>query len=102
MTDRRRTPRYVLGTPLSGDALPMEDVTIEDYSPGRMVVICASPHLADEELMIHVTTSNGLHSSDARVLASTPVSMAGALCYRVTLRVNEDPRVSGENAGDEK
>src|SRR5687768_9524996 len=60
MRDRRRTPRYILGTPLSGDALPMEDVTVERYSKRRIVVFSQTAHDQDEQLMIHVSTTGGV------------------------------------------
>jgi hypothetical protein len=89
MTDRRRTPRYVLDPPLRGEAMPMEDVTIESYSPDRLVVVSPSAPRPHEELMVHLTTSHGLESRRAAVMSSTPVSVAGALCYRVELHVND-------------
>ena len=42
MSDRRRTPRYVLGNPLVGDAMPMQDVIVESLSGDRLVVISQS------------------------------------------------------------
>ena len=96
MKDRRRTSRYVLATPLSGDAMPMEDVTVEEYTRGHVVVITPSVHPVNEELIMHVSTSDGLQSRRATVQSSTPVSVAGALHYRVELRVDDDAVPSGE------
>src|SRR5918993_1179391 len=90
MTDRRRTPRYVLDAPLRGEAMPMEDVTVENYSRVRMVVVAPSAHAPDEELVVHLTTSRGVESRRATVVSSTPISVASALGYRVELRVNDD------------
>ena len=89
MTDRRRTPRYILDAPLRGEAMPMEDVTIESYSPDRLVVVSPSAPRLDEELMVHLTTAYGLESRRAAVVASAPVSVAGALCYRVELYLDD-------------
>ena len=94
MTDRRRTPRYVLETPLHGNAMPMEDVTVEQFSEGRAVVIAPSAHQPEEEMVIHLTTAEGLRSHEAKVVSSSPVSFGGSLCFRVELRVGEghEPR----------
>ena len=89
MTDRRRTPRYLLTTPLPGDAAPMHDVTVEHFAKGRAVVIAPSAHHADDELVMHVTTRTGLRSHPATVLSSSPVSFGGALRFRIELRVDE-------------
>ena len=89
MTDRRRTPRYILDAPLRGEALPMEDVTIESYSPDRLIVVSPSAHRSDEELMVHLTTAYGLESRRAAVVFSAPVSVSGALCYRVELHLTD-------------
>ena len=97
MRDRRRTTRYVLGEPLRGDAMPMEDVTVEKIAGERVVVISPSAHALDEQLMIHMTTADGLQSLPARVVASNPISVGGALCFRVELRVDEErPPSRGE------
>lgn len=97
MTDRRRTPRYVLGAPLPGNAMPMLDVTVEQISGDRVVVVSPSAHRADEELMIHMRTADGLRSHQTRVMSSSPVSVAGTVCFRVELRVEgEGPPPDGE------
>jgi hypothetical protein len=87
MTDRRRTPRYVLATPLPGDVIPMRDVTVEQFSEGRAVVISPSAHQPDERLVIHMTTREGPRSHPATVVSSSPVSQGGALRFRIELRV---------------
>ena len=103
MTDRRRTPRYVLDAPLRGEAMPMEDVIIESYSSDRLVVVSPSAPRPDEELMVHLTTSHGLESRRAAVVSSTPVTVAGALCYRVELHVNGAfaPREGGSDGRED-
>ena len=88
MTDRRRAPRYTLDTPLVGDAMPMQDVTVERFSGDRLVVISLSTHTADDEVMIHISTPDGLASHRARVISSHPTSVAGTLCFRLELRVD--------------
>lgn len=93
MSDRRRTPRYVLETPLAGDALPMQDVTVESFSGNRLVVISQSSHSPDEELMIHIAMAGGLQSRRAKVISSMPICLAGTLCFRLDLRLDApEPR----------
>ena len=89
MTDRRRTPRYVLSTPLPADAAPMHDVTVEQFAKGRAVVIAPLAHQRGDALVMHVTTRVGLRSHPATVLSSSPVTFGGALQFRVELRVDE-------------
>jgi hypothetical protein len=87
MIDRRRTPRYVLAAPLRGEAMPMEDVTIDEYTRDRLVVTTRTGHRADDELMVHVTTARGVESRRGRVVSSSPASVSGRLCYRVELQL---------------
>ena len=81
MSDRRRTQRYVLGTPLTGDIMPMHDVVIEKLDGERVTVLSPSAHDDSEDLMIHVSTSSGLESHRTRVISNTPTSSGGALQY---------------------
>lgn len=92
MSDRRRAQRYVLGTPLSGDIMPMHDVVIEKLEAQRLTVLSPSAHTVGEELMIHVSTSSGLESHGTRVLSTTPTSSGGALQYRIELSIHEHER----------
>ena len=87
MADRRRTQRYILGTPLSGDVMPMHDIVIEAFSGTRVTVLSPSDHDVNEDLMIHVSTGGGLESRRATVISSTPTSSSGTLHYRLELDV---------------
>ncbi len=95
MLDRRRTQRYVLGTPLSGDIMPMHDVVIERFDGDRVTLLSPSPHAVDEELMIHVATSSGLESHRTRVISSTPTSSGGTLQYRIELTIDPEGKERG-------
>lgn len=88
MSDRRRTQRYVLGTPLTGDIMPMQDVVIERLDGARVTVLAPSPHASNEAVMIHVSTSNGLESHRTKVISSTPTSSGGGLYYRLELAID--------------
>lgn len=90
MVDRRRTPRYLLDTPLPADAMPMQDVMVELFSGDRLVVVSLTPHAPHETLMIHMTTAGGHASRRARVVSSSPTSIGGTLCYRLELCVAKD------------
>jgi hypothetical protein len=87
MMERRRTPRYELAEALAGEAMPMQDVVVERYAGDRLVVIAQSDPRRDEQLMIHMTTSEGLASHRAAVISSHPIAVAGSLCYRLELQV---------------
>ena len=95
MSDRRRTQRYVLGTPLTGDIMPMQDVVIERLEGTRVTVLSPSPHTTDEDMMIHVSTINGLESHRTKVISSTPTSSGGSLEYRLELAIDGDTDVEG-------
>ena len=88
MSDRRRTPRYVLSTPLEGELMPMQDVMVELFCANRLVVRSLSGHAPDEELMIHIAMPDGLASHRATVVSSTPISVAGTVCFRLELQVD--------------
>jgi hypothetical protein len=90
MSDRRRTQRYVLGTPLSGDIMPMHDVVIERLDGDRITLLSPSPHAVNQALMIHVSTSTGLESHRTKVMSSTPTSSGGALQYRIELAIESE------------
>ena len=88
MTDRRRTPRYVLENPLAGDAMPMQDVMVEDFSGDRLVVFSLDNHVVDDDLLVYLSMPHGLERFRATVASSTRVSMGGKLWCRLELRVS--------------
>lgn len=90
MSDRRRAQRFVLGTPLSGDIMPMHDVVIEKLDEQRLTVLSPSAHNVGKELMIHVSTATGLESHRTKVISTTPTSSGGALHYRLDLSIHQD------------
>lgn len=98
MSDRRRTPRYVLSTPLAGDALPMQDVMVESLSGTRLVVIAPSAPTVEEEVMVHLTLSDGVASHRATLMSSRPISVAGTVCFRLELRIDDVNHVAREDA----
>ena len=85
MTDRRRTPRYMLEQPLPGHAMPMQDVMVEEFSGDRLVVVSLDKHLVDDELLVYLSMPRGLERYRAKVTSSTPVSVGGTLCSRLEL-----------------
>ena len=87
MSDRRRTPRYVLEQPLGGDAMPMQDVMVEDFSDDRLVVVSLDTHAVDDELLVYLSMPTGLERYRATVTSSTRVSVGGKLCCRLELHV---------------
>ncbi|HEV8316836.1 MAG TPA: hypothetical protein VGQ10_05480 [Vicinamibacterales bacterium] len=98
MSDRRRTPRYVLGSPLAGEVLPMQDVMVESLIGTRLVVIASSAPAVEEELMIHLAMSDGLTSHRATLLSSSPISVAGTVSFRLELRLDEAIPLMGKDA----
>jgi hypothetical protein len=74
----------------------MQDVTVERFSNGRAVVISPSAHQPDEELVIHMTTREGLQSHPATVMSSSPVSVGGGLRFRIELCVEAPDRPDAE------
>jgi hypothetical protein len=87
MSDRRRTPRYVLEQPLSGDAMPMQDVIVEEFSGDRLVVVSLEKHVVDEDMLVYLSMPHGLERYRAKVASSTPVSVGGQLCSRLELLI---------------
>lgn len=90
MSDRRRTQRYILGTHLTGDIMPMQDVVIERSAGTRLTVLSPSPYEVDNDLMIHVSTSSGLETHKTKVMSSTPTSFGGSLQYRLELDIDAE------------
>lgn len=88
MTDRRRTPRYELGTPLAAELMPMHDVVVESSSENGLVVLSLATHHIDEELMVYLATPHGVDNHFVTVISSAPVFVAGTLCCRLGLRVH--------------
>ena len=87
--DRRRTPRYVLTTPLAGNAMPMQDAMVERIAGDHLVVIAPTGRRPHEELMVHVAMPDGLDSRHAEVVSSTPVTVRGTLNFRLELLMGE-------------
>ena len=88
MTDRRRSPRYELGTPLVADLMPMHDVVVESSSENCLVVLSLATHHIDEELMFYLAMPHGVDNHFVTVISSAPVFVAGTLCCRLGLRVH--------------
>ena len=97
MSDRRRAPRYVLTTPLQGQARPMQDAVVEQFSGDRLVVISSAARRPNDELMVHLTTPEGVATYPARVIASSPVSVEGTMNFRLELRVSGSPAAEQEH-----
>lgn len=91
MSDRRRTQRYVLGTHLTADIMPMQDVVIERFAGARLTVLSPSAYDVGNHLMIHVATAGGLETHTTKVISSTPTSFAGSLQYRLELDIDSPP-----------
>jgi hypothetical protein len=87
MSDRRRAPRYVLETPLRGQAMPMQDALVEDISDDRLVVVAASARLPYEELIVHLPGDGETATRSAQVLSSTPFAVGGAVSFRLELKL---------------
>ena len=99
MTDRRRTPRYTLEQPLTGDAMPMQDVMVEEFSDDRLVVVSFDTHAVDEEMLVYLTMPHGVERYRAKVTSSTPVSINGKLRCRLEMCVTpEDDAPAGKKA----
>jgi hypothetical protein len=98
MSDRRRTPRYVLEQPLAGDAMPMQDVMVEEFSGDRLVVVSLDTHAVDEDLLVYLSMPHGVERYRAKVTASTPVSVGGQLCSRLELLMAAIDGASAETA----
>ena len=96
MTDRRRTPRYLLEQPLSADAMPMQDVMVEAFNGDRLVVVSLDRHPVDDDLLVYLSMPHGLERYRAKVMSSTPVSIGGKLCSRLELEVAALDAASGE------
>ena len=87
MLERRRSPRYELAEAIAGEAMPMQDVVVEQYAGDRLVVIAHDTPARDEPLMIHMNTSAGLACHRAAIISSHPIAVAGSLCYLLELQI---------------
>jgi hypothetical protein len=67
----------------------MQDVMVESLSGTRLVVIASSAPRVEEELVIHLATSDGLTSHRATLISSSPVSVAGNVSFRLELRLDD-------------
>ena len=102
MSDRRRAPRYLLASPLAADAMPMQDVIVKTFSGSRLVVISSSAYAQNEDVMVHIARPNGLASHRATVVSSEPSSVAGTLCFRLELRVEDVDSMSDSTSPEER
>jgi len=90
LTDRRRSPRYQLISPLRSDALPLQDVMVQQLSGDQLTVISRSAHCVDDTLVVHMETPLGKPISHAaRVVSSTPVVISGVISFRVELALTD-------------
>jgi hypothetical protein len=88
MTDRRRAARYSLCPTTKAEISLLQDVSIES-AVGDDVVVLASkfPTSCDRLMMQMVSATGEVASLDAAVIRTAPVVQAGAVRFRLELRV---------------
>jgi hypothetical protein len=88
MTDRRRAPRYYLCRTTKADINLLQDVSIQS-AVGDDVVVLASKFPANcDRLLVQMVSANGAVASlDAAVVRTAPIVDAGAVRFRLELRV---------------
>jgi hypothetical protein len=87
MSDRRRTQRFVLGSPIPAEAISMQDVVVERIAGDLVTIVSLTPHEPGHETLIHVPAPGGPRGHRATVLSSTPISVGASVQFRVELRV---------------
>jgi hypothetical protein len=76
----------------------MQDAVVEEFSGDRLVVRSSATRRPHDELMVHLSTADGVATYPARVIASSPVSVEGTMSFRIELRVSGSPAVEDEQA----
>jgi hypothetical protein len=87
MSDRRRTQRFVLGSPLAAEVMSMQDVVVERLSGDLITIVSLTPHEPGQQMIIHLHTSDDPQSHRATVLSSTPIAVGASVQFRVELRM---------------
>lgn len=62
---------------------------MELLSGTRLIVIASSTPGVEEELVIHLATSDGLTSHRATLISSSPISVSGNVSFRLELRLED-------------
>ena len=88
MTDRRRAPRYHLGRITKAEINVLQDVSIKSVVGDDVVVLASHcPANGDSLLMEMVRADGEVARLVAEIVASAPVVDAGAVRFRLELRV---------------
>ena len=87
MSDRRRTQRFVLGSPLPAEVMSMQDVVVERIAGDLVTIVSLTPHEPGHQMVIQLPTPAGPQGHRTTVLSSTPISVGGSVQFRVELRL---------------
>src|SRR4051812_35702863 len=88
MTDRRRAPRYHLGRITKAEINLLQDVSIKSVVGDDVVVLASHcPANGDSLLMEMVRADGEVARMLPELVAGAPVGVAGALRFRLGLRV---------------
>ncbi len=96
MTDRRRAARYSLCRTTKAEINLLQDVSIESAVGDDVVVLASTCPASGDRLLMQLVSAKGeVASLDAAMVRTAPVVDAGAVRFRLQLRVEGFARVLG-------
>ena len=96
MSDRRRAPRYSLSRTTTAEINLLQDVSIQSAVGDDVIVLAAKFPANCDRLMVQMVGANGeVTSLSAAVVTTAPVLDAGAVRFRLELRIEGFARCFG-------
>ncbi len=100
MQDRRQCSRFLLTRPLDGTLSIMDDVVVERYVDGEIIVLASMAARPAESLLVDHLATDVAARVGVHVVESGPTVVDGRLRHRLRLRLdgrraNGWPRISG-------
>lgn len=98
---RRKHSRFLLEHPVDGQLRVREEVSVERWSEGEVVVLSPAPYRSDEHLTLEVPGDSGRRLM-VRVRESRPAILAdGAIRHRLRLSVEHRGPSGPQHGGHE-
>ena len=87
MSGRRGHQRLAIGSQTSGAVRVLRDAVIERVDHQELVALSQTPAAVGDEMFMELFSGHGCLALEVRVLASSPVVIAGSVRHRLRVEV---------------
>ena len=97
MSGRRGHQRLAIGSQTSGAVRVLRDAVIERVDHQELVALSQTPAAVGDEMFMELFSGHGCLALEVRVLASSPVVIAGSVRHRLRVRVTRASALETES-----